>query len=274
MELVSIIVPTYNQAKYLPICLDAIWFQEYGDLEIIVVDDGSRDDTREVLEAYRQGVENDMTSFASRYDEAADVVERTRTRRYETRGRTLTVIRHETNKGLSEALNTGVRAATGRLCTFIASDDVLLPGMVRELSQAMRDADADFAYGDQQVIDDDGRILRRFVLPDYSFAACFCDWYFCGVAKLYKRELHDAFGYYDPAYTVQDHDMYLRFAMGGARFVHVPRVLVSVRTHDKDRLVHNHSPEGMSRLYRESSRLVVKAREHLAGPGANPRAGG
>lgn len=263
MDLVSIVVPTFNQANYLPACLDSIWFQEYGNLEIIVVNDGSPDHTREVLQAYEHGVEHDRASHASRYDEASHTVERTTHERYPKPGRTLRILHHDVNRGLSEALNTGFRAAQGPLCTFIASDDVLLPHMVTELRLALDRNNADFAYADMHIVDDAGRILRRFELPDYSFQACFGNWYFCGVAKLYKKALHETCGFYDPAFTVQDHELYLRFAMSGARFVHVPRVLAHVRHHGSERGIDNHSPQGMKRLYRESGELVVKARRFL-----------
>ncbi len=264
MDKVSVVVATYNQARYLPVCLDSIWFQDYPDIEIVVVDDASPDDTAAVLDAYRTAVAGEQTSFAAAYDEAADVVRRTWHPRYPAAGRELVVLRHERNQGLSHALNTGLRAATGRLCTFIASDDMLLPAMVGELAGALAAGDADFAYADMHIVDDAGRILRRFALPEYSFENAFCDWYFCGVCKLYKKALHDAFGYYSPEHVSQDHEMYLRFAMGGARFVHVPRVLANVRIHGSDRRVDNHSREGESRQFADSIALVRKARQFAA----------
>ena len=48
---VSIVIPTYNQAKYLPACLDSVLFQDYPNIEIVVVNDASTDGTREILEA-------------------------------------------------------------------------------------------------------------------------------------------------------------------------------------------------------------------------------
>jgi glycosyltransferase involved in cell wall biosynthesis len=259
VEKVSIVVATYNQAAYLPICLDSIYFQDHPDIEIVVVNDGSTDDTVQALEAYQHAVATETTSYAARYDEAAGRVERRIHHRYPQTGRSLQVI-HQKNQGLSVALNVGTQAATGRFVTFIASDDMLLPSMAATLLAAIRDNDADFAYADMHIVDDTGRILRRFALPDYSFQAAFCDWYLCGVCKLYKKSLHDVSGYFDPACVSQDHDMYLRFAMDGARFVHVPRVLANVRIHDKDRKVDNHSPDKETRQFSDSMRLVRTAR--------------
>ena len=262
MEKISIIIPTYCQAEYLPICLDSVWFQDYPNIEIIVINDGSPDHTLKVLNAYEKAISSEWVSYASNYNEKTGVVERTEHLRYPSQGRELRIINHTENKGLSEALNTGFKAATGELCTFIASDDLFLPSAMSEMVSVLKKNDADFVYGDMHVVDDMGRILRRFELPDYSFEASLCNWYLLGICKLYKRELHDQAGYYDVSIAPQDHDMYLRFAMSGARFVHVSKVLAHVRIHDKDRLVDNHTPDQWSKLFEESKELVRQARLH------------
>lgn len=264
MKKVSIVIPCYNQEKYLGVCLDAAWFQEYAPLEIVVVNDGSTDGTARVIEEFQAAVNAETVSYAAHLDEATGVVERVVHPRYRPGGRELKVIHHERNKGLSEALNTGFRACTGEYCTFIASDDALLPSMVAELAAALDQSGADMAYADMHVVEDTGRILRRFSLPDYTFEAAFCHWYLCGVCKLYKRSLHDRFGYYDPAIYPQDHDMFLRFAMGGADMVHVPKALANVRHHGPEREVFNHSSDNWRRLFEQSSELVRAARRHLA----------
>ncbi len=260
MKKVSIIVATYNQAKYLPVCLDSIWFQEYPEIEIVVVNDGSTDDTDQIMQMYAETIQSEKTSYAANYNESTGEVERCRHDRYPKQGRNLVYLRHEKNQGLSAALNTGFQACTGAFCTFIASDDMLLPGMVSDLMSVLEKKEADFAYADIHIVDDLGRILRRFSFPAYSFEDSFCRWYLLGVCKLYRRELHERFGYFDPNSVPQDHDMYLRFAMGGARFVHVPKVLANVRIHDGQRAVDNHLPANWSKLYSECAELVVKAR--------------
>jgi len=260
----SVIVPAYNQARYLPMTLDSIWFQDYPEVEIIVVNDGSPDDTARVLADYQNAVDNENVSYAAHLDELSDEVLRTHHPRYPQAGRELRVLTHETNRGLSAALNTGFAAATGELCTFIASDDLLLPSMLSDLAALLQSSGADLAYADMHIVDDLGNILRRFSLPDYSFEACFCRWYLCGICKLYKRELHERHGYFREDLTVQDHEMYLRFAMNGARFVHSPKVLANARIHAGERLRDNHSNTNKARLYRESADLVRLARAHHA----------
>ena len=261
MNRVSVVVPTYNQSKYLPACLDSLWFQDYKNIEIIVINDGSTDSTHEVLENYQTRLNSEQVSYASYYDETNDSVQRTFHQRYPKDGRTLKVIELEKNQGLATALNLGFRKCTGDYCTYIPSDDICFPTMINELSSALEKNDADFAYGDMFIVDDGGSILREFELPDYSFKRCFQDWYLCGLAKLYRRNLHQKFGFYDEALLAHDVELYLRFAMNGAKFVHVPKVLMAVRDHGPERQIDIHSPTNWSRLIDECKELVRKARQ-------------
>jgi len=91
--LVTVIIPTYNRAWVLKEAIDSVLAQEFGDLELIVVDDGSTDNTPQILESYAQD---------------------------------LTVIR-QPNRGVSAARNRGIVAANGRLISFLDSDDLWLP---------------------------------------------------------------------------------------------------------------------------------------------------
>jgi Glycosyltransferases, probably involved in cell wall biogenesis len=258
---VSIIVPTFNQARYLTVCLDSIWFQDYPELEVIVVNDGSSDGTAEAIAAFERALAEDTVSYASRYDAEKNVIERVVEPRYPQSGRVLRVIHHEGNKGLSQALNTGFQAATGEYCTYVPSDDALLPSMVSEMVAELSHG-ADFVYADMAIVDDAGHWVRRFALPDYSFKRCFADWYLCGVAKMYKTELHRRFGYYDLALLAHDHDLFQRFAEGGAVMRHIPRVLMYVRDHAK-REVDIHAPSSWNRLLEESKVIVARARAHM-----------
>lgn len=96
----SVIVCTYNRASYLPACLGSLRAAGVERMEIVVVDDGSTDDTRSVVERLA--------------------------------GPDLRYI-FQTNKGLSTARNTGIRAATGRVIAYLDSDDLWLPGVAPKL---------------------------------------------------------------------------------------------------------------------------------------------
>lgn len=116
MDCISIIVPVYNAAAYLPGCLDSILAQTYENLEIILVDDGSRDASGAICDAY--GEKNPR----------------------------IRVI-HKTNGGASSARNAGLDAATGRFISFVDSDDLLPSDAMAALAAAVVDSGCDYAAG-------------------------------------------------------------------------------------------------------------------------------
>lgn len=268
LPLVSITVPAYNQAQYLRPCLDSLWFQDYPRLEIVVVNDGATDQTAAVLESFQQDIAHARASYASHYDTFAERIDRTSHLVYRQDGRSLRVVTHPHNRGLAAALNTGWQHSTGEFTTYVPCDDIAYPHMIACLVDALKAKDAEFAYGDMHIVDDAMHILRRFALPEYSFRACFGDWYLCGVCKLYKRSLHAQYGGYEETLLAHDHALFQRFALGGVSFVHVKQALLAVRDHPESRQVDIHAPANWSRLLEESKALVVQAREHLAKQGA------
>ena len=76
MRKVSVVVATFNQSRYVLACLDSLWFQDYPEVEIIVINDGSTDNTHEVLEEYQYRLNNDRVSYAGYYDEKDNSVQR------------------------------------------------------------------------------------------------------------------------------------------------------------------------------------------------------
>jgi CDP-glycerol glycerophosphotransferase len=117
-HLISVVVPAYDVAAYLPACLDSILGQDVGRdrLEVVVVDDGSPDDSGRIADSY-----------AAR-DPRVRVV-------------------HIENRGLGAARNEGLRHATGSLYAFADSDDVVPPGAYAALLRQLRRTGADFVTG-------------------------------------------------------------------------------------------------------------------------------
>ncbi len=98
---VSIIVPVYNTEKYLKKCFKSITEQTYSNLEIIIVDDGSTDDSGRLCDEYAQ------------FDDRVMVI-------------------HKENGGLSSARNEGLRNSTGEYLTFVDSDDYISKDFVEK----------------------------------------------------------------------------------------------------------------------------------------------
>lgn len=112
---ISVVVPAYNLAQYLPRCLDSILTQTYENLEVIVVDDGSRDDTFSII---------------SRYAEKDSRVKAI----------------HKENGGVTSARLRGIREATGEWIGFIDGDDEIEPHMYARLLENAHAHDADISH--------------------------------------------------------------------------------------------------------------------------------
>lgn len=110
--LVSVIIPVYNGEKYVASCLDNMMTQTYKKMEIIVIDDGSKDNSTKIICEYP-----------------------------------VKLISHEKNRGLSAARNTGIDAAQGEYIHFMDVDDTINNDYYREMVEAITEADADIACG-------------------------------------------------------------------------------------------------------------------------------
>lgn len=127
--LVSVVIPVYNTAKYLPRCLDSIIHQTYHNLEIIIIDDGSTDDSYIIAKEYA------------------------------TKDPRIKLI-HQKNSGLSGARNTGIAKATGKYISFVDSDDEITSDFIEKLFQPYQK--------DQNISLTVCGFLRKFIKTQHS----------------------------------------------------------------------------------------------------------
>ena len=263
--LVSIVVPSYNQAKFLPITLDSVFFQDYPEIEVIICNHGSTDNTSEVIREYIENLKSEKVSYLSYYDDVNNKL----IRKYELRypqNRIVKIFESKENIGAVKSYNIGFKNATGKYCMYLVGDDYLLPNAISEMVYVLENKKVDVVYADMFVVDNNGRILQKLSKPDWSFKKCLADWFHLGVCRLYKRELHNRFGYYDEKYrNAHDYDMFLRFAMGGAKFYHLRKVLYCVRKHNPN---DPNEPaawrnRGYENLIKESIECALRARKFL-----------
>lgn len=262
LPLVSIVIPTFNQFQYLPACIDHCLFQTYPSLEIIIVDGGSTDGTKEYLAGLEQEIASRMCNPVTEMSKEGKII-RKEVPAYPP-GREIRIITFNEDIGATRTYNEGLSHATGDYCTYVVGDDIPHPHMIEELARALEESGADFVYSDMILVEDTGKIVREMRLPDYSFEACFARWYHIGVSHLYRTEWHHKVGLMDEAYqSANDYDHYLRFAMAGAKFYHVPKVLYSVRYHGDGRKTGQHTKDRYANLIEESKSCARRAREWL-----------
>ncbi|BBO73741.1 hypothetical protein DSCW_11580 [Desulfosarcina widdelii] len=178
--------------------------------------------------------------------------------------RKLIILNFDEDIGATRTYNEGLIKATGKYCTYVVGDDMPHPHMIEGMVSALEEKNVDFVYSDMNVVDDAGCIIRQMRLPDYDFKTCLADWFHLGVSKLYRTGLHKSVGLMDEAYTAaNDYDHYLRFAMAGCRFYHLPKILYSVRWHGPDRKTGQHAPARYEKLLAESRCCAQRARDYL-----------
>ncbi len=264
--LVSIVVPTFNQGHYLPIAMDSVMFQDYHSIEIIITNHGSTDNTSQIIATYLEQVETQETSFLEFYQED---YEPEFVRKYEKRypdTRKIKIIESRENIGGTESYNEGFKAATGKYCTYLVADDYFLPNALKTMVSVLERKKVDVVFSDMHIVDDHGHILQRLLKPEYDFKKSLADWFHLGVSRLYRRDLHEKVGYYNPEYkNANDYDMFLRFAMNGASFFHIPEVLYCTRKHNQDSVDEPASwrNNGYVNLMKESKICARRARAFL-----------
>jgi len=128
--LISIITPSYNQGKYLEETILSVLNQDYENIEYIVVDGGSSDNSLEVIKKYQSR----LAWWVS-----------------------------EPDKGQTEAINKGFNRANGEIIAWLNSDDVYLPGTVSEAVRYLVDhPQIGMVYGELDFIDESGRVIGKF----------------------------------------------------------------------------------------------------------------
>ena len=209
MPKVTIIITTYNRCRFVCAAVESVLAQNFRDAEIIVVDDGSRDDTYKLLKRY---------------------------------GSSIHYI-YQKNKGRSAARNSGIRLSRGEYIAFLDDDDIWLPGKL-ESQVAFLDSHpvCALAHTFTELMDERGqplrketkkhlRVYRRALRLGYAYEVIsrMCLMYTSSVVM--RRRCLDKAGLFDPLMEAfEDWDIYLRFALKYEIAV-IPEPLVRIRIH-------------------------------------------
>ncbi len=203
----SIIVPSFNQGHFLEETLNSIIDQSYPNLELIVIDGGSTDNTVDILRKY----DRDITYWVS-----------------------------EEDNGQTHAINKGFKKSTGDLVAWMNSDDIYYPEAFKTIadSYVSTNGGKDVYFGDKTNIDKDGGIIKKYYYPP------FCGWGIMHTTNMnisnqsafWKRSVLEETGYLDEDIQfAMDYEFFLRIWIKGAKFEKVNKILGALRMYDENK---------------------------------------
>jgi glycosyltransferase involved in cell wall biosynthesis len=199
LPLVSIVIPSYNHGRYLGTAIDSVLAQDYPRIELIVIDDGSTDESREVLARYTGRIHWERQS----------------------------------NQGQAVTLNRGWLMSRGDILGYLSADDFLLPGAVSRAESCLRqNPDAALVYCDFNLVDPDSAVVRRIRAPEVDYCEMLKH-LICppGPGAFFRRSAFEKAGLWDATLRqMADYEYWLRLGMHG-RFVRLPEVLAAYRVH-------------------------------------------
>jgi len=236
---VSIVLPTYNGTKYLAQSIQSCLGQCYRNLEVIVVDDGSGEEVSRIVAGF---------------DDPR-----------------LVYVRHDVNRGLPAALNTGFSIATGAFLTWTSDDNYYAPDAIGRLARFLRrHPSVSFVYTSMFIVNELSNErpwrVRHPLPPDdlahqNSVGGCF----------MYTREVYEAIGEYDcSAPLVEDYDYWVRVA-SSFRMQRLLTPLYYYRYHDKSLTSLYSADEVARRFDLVRRRTSFQSDDRLTGDGGQPR---
>lgn len=216
--LVSIVTPTYNMGRYLEETIRSVLSQDYPNIEYIVMDAGSTDETLAILKKY-----GDRLVFYSGPDE-----------------------------GTADAINKGFERSRGSVFAYLNADDIYLPGAI---STAMRtfdsEPDAGVVYGDANWVDERGDFLAPYPVRPYDAELFSQECFISQPAAFIRREVFEVAGRMDPSLQyAYDYDLWIR-ASRLYPMRKIDAVLATSRMHKENKTVGQRR-----RVLRETLRLV------------------
>jgi len=201
--LVTVITPVYNGSKFIAETISSVLSQNFAQFEYIVVNDGSTDNTINILQTFISNTTSNLTVI------------------------------NQANQGEAISINNALKIAKGKYFCVVCADDPLLPKFLYEMTMAMENSrNAVVAYPDWLMIDEDGKIIREVHTLPYSqktlIADCCC---IPGPGALICRSAIDDTFFRNPKYRfTSDYASWLQLSLKG-EFLRVPYFLAQWRQH-------------------------------------------
>jgi len=209
--LISVIIPSYNSGKYLNEAIESVVNQTYKNIEIILVNDGSTDDTEKIAKEWQK------------------------------RDGRIRYIKYQRNKGLAAARNTGIKAARGEYIAFLDADDVWLLQKIEIQIKKAVELNADLTFSNWYIWEPEKKIkIRAFEsnpvennrknLLSFLIKKNFGN----SSTALIKRLVLEEVGLFDETLRFsEDYDLWFRFLLDGMKIAFIPEPLICCRKHSE-----------------------------------------
>ena len=198
---ISIITVTYNAQEFLKTCIESVQQQIHPDIEYIVIDGRSTDDTLNIVASY-----DNINQLVS-----------------------------ENDKGMYDALNKGIKLATGDIIGALNADDFFASmQVVSQISKAFEDSDTDILYGDLLYVEklDTSKVIRRWTSKPYKQGLFQWGWMPAHPTFYVRREVFEKYGNYRlDMGSAADYELMVRFLhKHRLKSLYLPQVMVKMRT--------------------------------------------
>jgi glycosyltransferase involved in cell wall biosynthesis len=201
MPKISVVTPTFNRSSFLKKAIESVLAQTFKDFELVIVDDGSTDNTQEEIECYR-------------VDSRVNYL-------------------YQANRGQSHARNLALEQATGDFIAFLDSDDSWsLDKLDKQLAVFQKNPEVDIVHGDEAIIDEHGAVITLNNMKRHSgliTPQLLADNSVSITTALVRRRCFDEMGGFDTTVGVaDDYELWLRFS-ARYRFHYEPGIVASYR---------------------------------------------
>lgn len=198
---ISIITATYNSQASVESTIASVLSQSHSDIEYIIIDGGSTDRTLSIIDKYRDRISKIIS---------------------------------EPDNGIYDALNKGLRIATGDVIGFLHADDVFSsPDVLDRVAEAFVDNNVRFMYGDLVYVDiSDKKIVRKWIAAPFNHKLLSRGWMPPHPTVYCRRNIYDEFGIFDTRYNISaDYDFVTRVLsqLNSSAIAYNPQIMVRMR---------------------------------------------
>jgi glycosyltransferase involved in cell wall biosynthesis len=195
---ITIVTPSFNQGQFLEETIRSVLLQGYPDLEYIIIDGGSADESVSIIRKYEKWLAHWVS---------------------------------EKDSGQADAINKGFSHASGEICAYLNSDDVFRPNALRNVVSFFdKYSDVAVVYGDCQIIDESSGLNDLWIAPEFDLRELLFRCYIAQPATFWRKSAASVVGDFNVGmHYAFDYDMWLRLAAVGQKLSHAPIVLAQHR---------------------------------------------